>query len=223
MVREFPSAHPQRRQRAPADKRRPARDRCRAGTTQPDLRQFRDRSQLKPATVLAINTPALSRKAELSQSRFATASRAAAIASRSLREYRESAPFAGSGNPQTWAVVPSKPGYTSFVGARQHLPDNMPACRQSKPDAVRADHANTSNHDGFPGVVISMIVNSKVVNSKVVNSKISHGRQPARNQKNSSTDRNGSSTFFPETAQPGPKPRAARVAVVDGPGMRREM
>ena len=33
----------------------------------------------------------------------------------------------------TWAVVPSKPGYRSFVRARQHLPDNMPACRQSRP------------------------------------------------------------------------------------------
>ena len=42
-------------------------------------------------------------------------------------------PSSGIGSAQTGAVLPTKPGYRSFVGARQHLPDNMPSCRQSSP------------------------------------------------------------------------------------------
>jgi len=82
--------------------------------------------------VLAIITP-LSRKPALSLSKALTASSAATIASRSLREYRSALSFAASGRLPTCAVLPSNPGYKSLVFTRQLWPDNIPVCRQSIP------------------------------------------------------------------------------------------
>ena len=88
---------------------------------------------VKPPRVLAMTTP-LSRKAERSAPEFAIASWVAITASWSVREYLGSEYSARGGKPGTLAIVPSKPGYTSsFAGARQLLPDNMPACKQSSP------------------------------------------------------------------------------------------
>jgi len=79
------------------------------------------------ATVVAMTTP------QSPNGSAPTASRAAAMASRSLRESRRPARLSSGRSPGNSATVAANPGEKSESGAKQHSDANSPASRRASP------------------------------------------------------------------------------------------